>query len=200
MNTVLFDIGRVLLDWDPRYYYARHFPGDADALERFVTQVVGTDWIRSVDAGKPIDVAIEERSREFPEHAHLVREWKAGWPEMLRGEIAGTVAILDELRSRGRRVAALSNFSAESWPWATARFPFLGRFEGVVISGEVGVAKPDPAIYRIAIERLALEPERTLFVDDMPVNVEAARACGIEAVVFEGPEQLRRDLEARGLL
>lgn len=200
MNTVLFDIGRVLLDWDPRYYYARRFPGDADALERFVTHVVGTDWIRSVDAGKPIDVAIEERSREFPEHAHLVREWKAGWPEMLRGEIAGTVAILDELRSRGRRVTALSNFSAEAWPWATARFPFLGWFEGVVISGEVGVAKPDPAIYRIAIERLALEPERTLFVDDMPVNVEAARACGIEAVVFEGPEQLRRDLEARGLL
>jgi 2-haloacid dehalogenase len=200
MNTVLFDIGRVLLDWDPRYYYARHFPDDADALERFVTHVVGTDWIRSVDAGKPIDAAIEERSREFPEHAHLVRAWKAGWPEMLRGEIAGTVALLDELRSRGRRVAALSNFSAESWPWAAARFPFLGWFEGVVISGEVGVAKPDPAIYRIAIERLALEPERTLFVDDMPVNVEAARACGIEAVVFEGPGKLRKDLEARGLL
>jgi 2-haloacid dehalogenase len=104
------------------------------------------------------------------------------------------------LRSRGRRVAALSNFSAESWPWAAARFPFLGWFEGVVISGEVGVAKPDPAIYRIAIERLSLDPASTLFVDDVPVNVEAARACGIEAVVFEGPEQLRRDLEARGLL
>ncbi|MCU0898657.1 MAG: HAD family phosphatase [Burkholderiales bacterium] len=200
MNTVLFDIGRVLLDWDPRYYYARHFPGDEAGLERFVTRVVGTEWIRAVDAGKPIDVAIEERSREFPEHAELVRAWKAGWPEMLRGEIAGTVALLHELRARGRRVAALSNFSAESWPWATARFPFLGWFEGVVISGEVGVAKPDPAIYRIAIERLSLEPERTLFVDDMPVNVDAARACGIEAVVFEGPGQLRKDLEARGLL
>jgi len=200
MNTVLFDIGRVLLDWDPRYYYARHFPDDAAALERFVTTVVGTEWIRSVDAGKAIDVAIEERSREFPQHAHLVRAWKAGWPDMVRGEIAGTVAILDELRSRGRRVAALSNFSADAWPWATARFPFLAWFDGVVISGEVGVAKPDPAIYRIAIERLALDPARTLFVDDMPVNVAAARACGIEAVVFEGPEKLRRDLEAHALL
>jgi 2-haloacid dehalogenase len=200
MNTVLFDIGRVLLDWDPRYYYVRHFPGDAAALERFVTGIVGTDWIRSVDAGKPIDAAIEERSREFPEHAHLIREWKSGWPEMLRGEIAGTVTIVDELRARGRRITALSNFSAESWPWAVARFPFLGRFEGVVISGEVGVAKPDPAIYRIAIERLALDPARTLFVDDMPVNVAAAKACGIEAVVFESPEKLRADLEAVGLL
>jgi 2-haloacid dehalogenase len=200
MNTVLFDIGRVLLDWDPRYYYARHFQGDEDALEHFVTRVVGTDWIRTVDAGKPIDVAIEERSREFPEQAHLVREWKSGWHEMLRGEIAGTVAILDELRSCGRRIAALSNFSADTWPWATARFPFLGWFEGVVISGEVGVAKPDPAIYRIAIERLALDPARTLFVDDMPVNVAAAKACGIEAVVFESAEKLRADLEAVGLL
>ncbi|MCU0806003.1 MAG: HAD family phosphatase [Burkholderiales bacterium] len=200
MNTVLFDIGRVLLDWDPRYYYERHFPDDEPGLAHFLTHVVGTDWIREVDAGKPIDVAIEERSREFPEHAERVRAWKAGWPEMLRGEIAGTVALLDELRVRGRRIAALSNFSAETWPWATERFPFLEWFEGVVISGEVGVAKPDPAIYRIAIERLALAPAQTLFVDDMPANVEAARACGIEAVVFEGPEKLRETLEARGLL
>lgn len=200
MNTVLFDLGRVLLDWDPRYYYAKRFPDDPAALEQFVTRVVGPDWIREVDAGKPIDVAIDERCRAFPEHAALIREWKTGWHEMLRGEIAGSVAILAALRARGRRVAALSNFSAESWPWAVARFPFLGWFEGVVISGEVGVAKPDPAIYRIAIERLALEPARTLFVDDVPANVAAARSAGIEAVVFEGPERLRADLEAAGLL
>jgi FMN phosphatase YigB (HAD superfamily) len=109
-----------------------------------------------MDRGRPMAQAIAARQRLHPAHAELIARWREGWPEMLRGEIAGTVAVLDELASRGRRLYALTNFSHETWPVARARFGFLGRFEDVVVSGEVGMVKPDPRIYRLAIERCRL--------------------------------------------
>jgi len=200
MDTVLFDLGKVLLDWSPRYYYERFFAGDERALERFLDEVVAPTWIVEMDRGLPMTEAIAARQRLYPEHAELIARWREGWPEMLRGEIAGTVAVLDELGSRGRRLYALTNFSHETWPIARARFEFLARFEDVVVSGEVGMVKPDPRIYRLAIERCRLEPARTVFVDDLPANVEAARGEGLHAVHFTTPERLRDDLVALGVL
>jgi len=200
MDTVLFDLGKVLLDWSPRYYYGRFFGGDERALARFLTEVVGHEWIVAMDRGLPMDEAIAARQRQFPEHAELIARWKEGWPEMLRGEIAGTVAVLEELAARGRRLYALTNFSHETWPVARARFDFLGRFEDVVVSGEVGLVKPDPRIYRLAIERCRLDPARTVFVDDLPANVAAARAEGLHGVHFTTAERLREDLRALGVL
>jgi len=199
-DALLFDLGKVLLDWDPRHYYARHFPGDAAGLERFVREVVAPEWILEMDAGKPAAQAIAERSRRFPAHAALIALWSSGWPHMLRGEIPGSVAILAELRARGRRLYALTNFSAETFPLARARHAFLGWFDDLVVSGEHGMVKPDPRIYRLAIARCALVPARTVFVDDSAVNVAAGRAAGLHALHFTSPARLRAELAALGLL
>lgn len=199
IDAVLFDLGRVLLDWDPRYYYARFFASD-DELEHFVQHVIAHDWYLEMDAGKPADQAIAERSRAHPEYAALIARWKEGWPVMMRGTIAGTVDILEALRGRGLRLYALTNFSSETWPLAKARFECLSWFEDVIVSGEHGMVKPDPRIYQLAISRCRLDPAGTAFIDDLAANVEAGRACGLRAVQFTSPEKLRADLASLGLV
>src|SRR5215510_331133 len=199
MEAVVFDLGKVLLDWSPRYYYERFF-ADEPALARFLAEVVSSEWILEMDRGVAMDRAIAERQRLFPEHAELIARWKDGWPEMLRGEIADTVAIVEELRARGQRLYALTNFSAETFPIARARFPSLRLFADAVVSGEVGLVKPDPRIFALAIERCQLSPGRTAYVDDMPVNVDAGRAAGLRALHFTTPDRLREDLRALGAL
>ena len=199
MNAVLFDLGKVLLDWDPRYYYGRFFSSTA-ALEQFVQEVIGHDWYLQMDAGKPADQAIAELSRAHPEQAQLIGRWTQGWPTMLRGEISGSVAILAELRRRGVRLYALTNFSRETWPLALARFDFLSWFEDAIVSGEHRIVKPDPRIFELAISRCGLEPARTAFVDDLPANVQAGHACGLRALHFTSADKLRADLAALGLL
>jgi 2-haloacid dehalogenase len=199
MDAVLFDLGKVLLDWDPRYYYRRFF-ADEDELEEFVQRVVGHDFYLAMDAGKPAAQAIAERSRAFPEQAELIARWPEGWPVMLRGAIAGSVEILRELRGRGLRLYALTNFSTETWPTAKARFDFLSWFEDAIVSGELGIVKPDPRIFRLAISRCRLDPARTVFIDDAPANVAAGRASGLRSLLFTSPERLREDLAAIGLL
>jgi len=199
-EAVLFDLGKVLLDWDPRYFYARYFPADEAGLDEFVRHVVAPEWILEMDAGKPASQAIEERSRAFPEHAALIALWPHGWPTMLRGEIAASVSILAELRGRGRRLCALTNFSTETFPVARERHPFIDWFEDIVVSGEHGLVKPDPRIYRLTIERCRLDPARTVFVDDSPANVAAGRAAGLHALRFTSPARLRADLIALRVL
>ena len=199
IDAVLFDLGRVLLDWDPRYYYRRFFAND-EALEHFVQQAVPHDWYLEMDAGKPVELAVAERQRACPDYARLIARWKEGWPVMLRGPIDESVAILGELRREGLRLYALTNFSAETWPLAKARFEFLSWFEDAIVSGEHGIVKPDPRIFELAIARCRLEPARTVFIDDVPANVEAARACGLQAIRYTGAEKLREDLAALGLL
>lgn len=200
MDTVVFDLGKVLLDWSPRYFYGPRFAGDEARLAYFLAEVVSADWILQMDAGKPADQAIAERQRLHPEFAEHIAAWKEGWPVMLRGDIRGTVDILAILRERGVRLFALTNFSTETYPVACRRFDFLGWFEHVVVSGELGLVKPDARIFAHAIERCRLDPPRTVFVDDLPANVEAGRASGLHALHFTGPERLRAELEALGLL
>ena len=200
MNTVLFDLGKVLLDWDPRYFYHRFFENDPTGLEHFVREVVAQEWIVTMDAGTPASIAIEARCRAYPEHAQLIALWMQGWPSMLRGEIPGTLEILESLRAKNRRLYALTNFSAETWPLATARIPSLAWFEDVIVSGEHGLIKPDRRIYELAISRCRLDPSATVFIDDTIANVEAARACGLHARHFVSPQTLLADLRELGLL
>ena len=200
ISSVLLDLGGVLIDWDPRYLYRPLFGGNEAAMEHFLAEICPPEWNRQMDAGRPFDDAIAERQRLFPEYAELIAHWKTSWGQMLREPIHETVEVVAALRRRGHRLYALTNWSAETFPVARERFAFLNWFEDIVVSGEVKLAKPDPRIFEVAIERCGLTPASTLFVDDMRPNVEAARELGLHALHFEHPRKLRADLEALSLL
>jgi 2-haloacid dehalogenase len=199
-DTVLFDLGAVLIDWNPRYLYRPLFNGDEKAMEHFLAEIVPGRWNHDIDAGRTFAEAIAERVRDHPEHAGMIALWKDSWEKMLRDEIAGSVEILGELRRQGHRLHALTNWSAETFPIARRRFEFLKWFEDIVVSGEVGLAKPDPRIFALTIERCRLDPARTVFIDDSLCNVEAGRNAGMHALHFRDPEQLRGDLNRLGML
>jgi 2-haloacid dehalogenase len=200
MDTVLFDLGAVLIDWNPRYLYRPLFNGDEKAMEHFLAEIVPGSWNHEIDAGKTLAEAVAERVREHPEHTGMIKLWKDGWERMLRDEIAGSVEILRDLREKGHRLHALTNWSAETFPIARRRFEFLKWFEDIVVSGEVGLAKPDPRIFALTIERCRLDPARTVFIDDSLRNVEAGRNAGMQALHFSDPQQLRADLTRLGML
>ncbi len=199
VSTVVFDLGGVLIDWDPRYAYRDMGATEAE-IERFLAEVATSEWNHQFDAGRPFAEGIAERKERFPEHAEWLDAWWTRWPDMLGDAIAGTVDVLDELTSRGVPVYALTNWSAETFPIARERFDFLSAFEGIVVSGEVGLAKPDPAIYRRLTSDFGIDPADAVFVDDLVRNVEAARAVGLHGLRFTGADDLRRDLAALGLL
>jgi 2-haloacid dehalogenase len=198
-RAILFDLGGVLIEWDPRYLYRSLFADKAE-MERFLTEVVHAEWNRRIDAGRPFAEAIRERQREVPEYAEYIGFWHSRWVDMLKGEIPGTVVVLRELKALGLPLYALSNWSAETFPLARERFAFLTWFTRIVVSGEVGVAKPDRAIFELAIRQCGLVPAETVFIDDVPANIEVARELGFDAILFTGAEALRQDLAARGLL
>ena len=190
----------MLIDWNPRYLYAPLFGTEREAMEDFLAQVCPPEWNHRMDAGLPFADAVAERQRQFPHHSELITLWKDGWSQMLRDAFPETVAILAELRERGHRLIALTNWSAETFPVARQRFAFLDWFEDIVVSGEVRVAKPDHRIFRLALERNGLEAARTAFIDDASANVAAAHALGLAAVQFVDARSLRLDLARLGLL
>jgi 2-haloacid dehalogenase len=200
MNAVLFDLGGVLIDWNPRYLYRAHFNGDEAAMERFLDTVCPPEWNRQLDAGRPFAEGIAERQALYPEYADLIALWHTGWETMLQEPVHGAVEILEALHQRGLRLYALTNWSAETFPVARKRFAFLDRFEDIVVSGEVKLAKPDPRIFELTIRRCALSPESTVYIDDLLHNVDAARSHGLHALHFQEPAKLRTELEQLGLL
>lgn len=200
LTTVVFDLGAVLVDWDPRYVYRELFPGDEAGMEAFLADVTSGSWNHQMDAGKPWADAVAELVAIHPERRDLIEAYWTRWPDMLGGTIDGTVAILRELIGAGVAAYALTNWSAETFPIARERFDFLGWFAGIVVSGEEGLAKPDPALYRVLLERYAIDPATTLFIDDRPDNVVAAESLGMAGVIFRSSDTLRSELVARGLL
>jgi 2-haloacid dehalogenase len=200
VDTVIFDIGGVLVEWDPRRVYRTIF-ADEDAVERFLATVCTPEWNARMDAGTSFADAVEELTRDHPEHEAAIRAYHERWAEMLGGTIAGSVEILRELSDRRVPCYALSNWSAETFPIARERYAdVLSRFDGILISADVGAVKPDPRVFEAFVERFGVEPSRSLFVDDAFANVEAARRAGFRAVRFITPEALRDELEDAGLL
>ena len=196
--AVVFDLGGVLIDWDPRHLYRRLIPDEAE-MERFLRDVVSAEWNLEHDRGRSFAEGVALLTRKHPEQADLIAAFHERWPEMLGGAIEGTVEILAELRTSGVRLLALTNWSAETWPIGRARFPFLAWFEAVIVSGAEQLVKPDPGIFRILVDRHGLDPATTVFIDDLPRNVEAATALGFQAIRFTTPAALRGDLAAEGL-
>jgi 2-haloacid dehalogenase len=199
VTTITFDLGGVLIDWDPRYLYRSLFDDEAE-MEAFLAEVTTPAWNAEQDAGRPWVDAVDALAAEFPEHRPLIEAYRQRWPETLGDAIQGTVDVLAELRDAGVHLLALSNWSAETFPVALERYPFLGWFEGIVISGEVGAAKPDERIFQVLIERHGIEPAKTVFVDDTVANVEAAEELGFIGLRFHDPDRLRTDLERLGVL
>lgn len=197
--AVVFDLGGVLIDWNPRYLYRTLFDDEA-AMEAFLAEVVTPEWNREQDAGRSWAEAIEVLAREHPQHRELITAYWHRWEETLGGAIVATVEVLDELRATGVRLLALTNWSAETFSIARHRYPFLEWFDAIVVSGEIRLAKPDPQIFQHLLERHDLDPTRTVFIDDSASNVEAAARLGMIGIRFEGAAGLRRDLVRLGLL
>lgn len=199
LKAVVFDLGGVLIDWDPRYLY-RKLLDDEAAVEEFLATVCTPAWNAEQDRGRPFAEGVAELVGRHPVHAAAITAYHERWPEMLGGAVGGTVEVLAELRAAGVPVYALTNWSAETFGIARERFEFLEWFDGVLVSGEERMIKPDPAIFRLLLDRFGLDPGATFYIDDSPANVAAADRLGFDAVRFTSPAQLRRDLEARGLL
>ena len=198
-TTVVFDLGGVLIEWDPRHLYRQLFD-DPDEMESFLAEATTAEWNAYQDAGRPWVEGVELLVAEHPQRRELIEAFHWRWPEMLAGEILGTVDVLADLRAAGVRLVALSNWSAEMFPVARERFDFLAWFEGIVISGEVGVNKPDRRIFDHLAEQFGVEPAAALFIDDSSTNVDAATALGFRAIQFTDAARLRRELERLGLL
>jgi 2-haloacid dehalogenase len=198
-KAVVFDLGGVLIDWDPRYLY-RKLLADEAAVEEFLATVCTPEWNAEQDRGRPFAEGVAELVERYPVHAAAITAYHERWTEMLGGDVGGTVELLAKLHATGVALYALTNWSAETFGIARERFEFLSWFDGVLVSGEERIIKPDPAIFRLLLDRFGLDPQATFYVDDSPVNVAAARELGFDAVRFTEPERLRRDLETRGLL
>ncbi len=198
MRSVVFDIGGVLLDWDPRHLY-RHLIADEDERERFLAEICTMDWNLTLDAGRPFAEACAELAAVHPEHADHIHAWSRQ-DEMVGGSVPGTADLVHRLAARGVPLHLLTNMPADVFLARRERYPVLQVFAGAVVSGEEGVLKPSPEIFARLVDRFGRVPAETLFVDDSPVNVDGARAIGLRAHLFTGADALEVELQDLGLL
>ncbi|WP_210116211.1 HAD family hydrolase [Hymenobacter fodinae] len=200
ITTIVFDLGGVLIDWNPRYLYKQLFT-DEQEMESFLSTVTTPDWNEEQDAGRTIAEGTALLVAKHPEHRELIEHFYGRWPEMLGGAIQGTVDILTELRDSGRyRLYALTNWSEETFPIALEQFEFLHWFEGIVVSGTEKSRKPFPDFYHTLLTRYQVDPSQAVFIDDNERNIHAAEAVGLHTVHFQSPEQLRTELVALQVL
>jgi HAD superfamily hydrolase (TIGR01509 family) len=199
LSTVLWDVGNVIVRWEPRTLYSKIFPDAADR-ERFLAEVCTLDWHLAHDRGVTFAENRPGLLARFPHHAEAIHAWETRWSEMFSGAIAETEAAIEALHDAGVAQFGLSNMSHEVLPGIRAMSPALERLAGIVISGDCGLLKPDPHIYRLACDRFGLEPATTLFVDDSAANIAAADALGFRTHHFTDPAAITPALKALGLL
>lgn len=197
LTTAVFDLGGVVLRWDPRAAYAT--AAGPDEIDQFMTEVRWPEWNRSLDGGCPLADAEAELIRRFPHWAHLVPVYREQNHLVIPGEVEGTAAVLARLRAAGVRLLALTNWSLETFTPTRARYPVLEVFEGIVVSGAERVLKPDPAIFDLLCARYSVAPDEAVYVDDSATNVDAARRFGMRGVVFRDAGQLHADLDELGI-
>lgn len=199
VTAVVFDVGKVLIEWDLRLIYRELIP-DAAARDWFVANVVTPEWHFQHDAGRPLAEMLPERIARFPEHEALIRRYATHFNDSIPGAVPGSQELVHELAARGVPIFGITNFGAEFWPGFRAEWPVFDHFRDVVVSGVEKLAKPDPAIYALAERRFGLPGSAMLFVDDNAANIAAARDCGWHAHHFTDSARLRADLAGRGLL
>ncbi len=198
-KTVVFDLGGVLIDWDPRYLYRKLIPVESE-LDFFLAEVCSPEWNAQMDRGKKFQEAVDELAAAYPEYSSQIQAYYSRWEEMIIGPVRGTVKILEKLRGAGYPLAALSNWSAETFPKVANRFPLLSLFDTLVISGEVGLIKPEPEIYHYLLRKINKKAKDCIFIDDSESNVRTAEELGFISINFSSPERLGGRLEELGIL
>lgn len=199
IDTIIFDLGGVLIDWNPRYVYRKIFKTEED-VEWFLENVTTSEWNENQDAGYPLHQATGELIAKHPEWEPEIKAYYGRWLEMLGDQIHETVEILQQLKQTGKyKLYALTNWSAETFPHALERFEFFKMFEGIVVSGEEKMKKPSAAFYKIITDRYHLDPSKTIFIDDSLRNIKGAEAVGITGIHFHNPSQLKEALQRMGI-
>jgi len=199
-KAVIFDVGNVLYGWDPDAFLVRQIADD-EARLRFVEDVDLYAWHETLDGGRPYAEAAAELEEKFPQYAELIAAWSDRFGETISGPVPGVHALVDALHARGVPLYAITNFSADFWPpFFEKERAFFARFRGIVVSGEVKLLKPDPAIYWLALDRFRLRPADALFIDDRQINVDAALAVGMKAHLFVDAADLAERLRTEGLI
>lgn len=200
IDTIIFDLGGVLIDWNPEYVYREVFNGDQQKIDWFLNTICTHEWNVEQDAGRSIQKATELLVAQYPEYEEWIRIFYDRWEDMLGGTIPETVTLLNKLKqANNHRLYALTNWSAETFPVALQRYEFLQHFEGILVSGEEKTVKPFPKIYEILLERYQINPLLSVFIDDNLENVEVAKKFGIKGVHFKSTQQLREELTNLGV-
>src|SRR5690349_119221 len=199
INTIIFDLGGVLIDWNPDYVYRTIFPNEED-MRWFYQNICTSDWNEEQDAGRPLSEATEILVEKFPDHEHNIRAYYGRWEEMLRGPIDETVEILRTLKNNpDYKLYALTNWSAETFPVALKRYDFLHWFDGRLVSGEEKTRKPYKEIYELLIKRFNIDPAKSIYTDDNVRNLAPAKELGIHTIHFRSPQQFKQELQQAGV-
>jgi 2-haloacid dehalogenase len=200
INTLIFDFGGVLIDWNPAYVFLKEFRGNQEEMSHFLNTICSWEWNENQDAGYSLQKATDERVAMYPEHERLIRMYYGRWEDMLGYEHTDTVALLKTFKDHNKfRLIGLTNWSHETFPVALERFDFLSWFEGIVVSGTEKMKKPDANIYTLTLDRYKIIPENAVFIDDKLENVHAATKLGIHGIHFTSTAKLKRDLETLGV-
>lgn len=200
INTIIFDLGAVLIDWNPRYMYRTLF-SDEREMEKFLADITTSDWNEEQDAGQSLQEGTEQLVEKFPEYEELIRAFYGRWDEMLGEAFHDVVALFKQLKESGNfKIYALTNWSAETFPVALERFEFLHWFDGIVVSGIEKIRKPSPEFYRILLDRYQVKAEESLFIDDNYRNILAAEKLGIPCIHFTSAEELEKELKRLNIL
>lgn len=200
IETVIFDLGGVLIDWNPDYVYRTIFE-DEKKMNDFYAEICTSEWNEEQDGGRSLKDATEELVARFPDHEENIRAYYGRWEEMLKGPIEETVEVLKEVKEKGKvRLYALTNWSAETFPIALNRFEFLHWFDGRLVSGEERMRKPFPEIYQLLVRRFNIDPRTAVYIDDNDRNLSAPKEMGIETIHFSNASDLRGKLKALGVL
>ena len=195
IKAIIFDFGNVLLEWDPRNVYQRYFPNDPEGMEHFLKEVNFMDWNLQQDKGRPFAEGITVLSQQFPHHSDLIQAYHDHWIDSVGESLTGTVEILRQLKQAGYPLYGLSNWSAETFPYAREKYDFFDLFDDMVISGEVGHVKPDPEIFHILLDKIGKPAQECLLIDDSLPNIHQAENMGFAVVHFQSPEQLAATLQ-----
>lgn len=194
INTVIFDFGGVLVDWNPHYLYDPYF-GSREKADWFLTHICNSAWNVQMDGGKPFEEGIAELVAQHPEWEKEIRMYRSEWLKMMGGQISGMQALVEDLKARGYHVYGLTNWAADTFALVRDQYPVFALLDGIVVSGKEKVAKPDPRIFRILLERYHVNPSEAVFVDDNMPNIEAAKQLGLHTLLYQSSEQLRKALK-----